>query len=216
MKPDAILAPSTLPLASLETDLPTAFWADATFESNLLFYPEFTGLPMSNVAEAHAVEKAAIQRTTVAAFATEHGARSAEGYYGVSDGSVHVVPYGANLDGVPSADQVLDAAAARPHGTCQLLYVGGGWVRKGGDVALRVAEELTAGGIPTTLTVVGPPPPVDPHPLLRIEGFLRKDNPTDRTRLGALFSQSHFLCMPVRAEDFGCVFAEAAAFALPS
>ncbi|MEM0964449.1 MAG: glycosyltransferase, partial [Bacteroidota bacterium] len=31
-----------------------------------------------------------------------------------------------------------------------------------------------------------------------------------------LFSQSHFLCMPVRAEDFGCVFAEAAAFALPS
>lgn len=216
LRPDAILAPSTLPLAALETDVPMAFWSDATFEANLLFYPEFTGLADANVAEAHAVERSAIQRASVAAFATDHAARSATGYYGVEDGSVHVVPYGVNLDPVPSADDVLTAAAARSTDTCRLLFVGGGWIRKGGDVALRVAEEMTARGIPTTLTVAGPPPPVDAHPLLRAEGFLRKDVPEERARLQALFSTSHFLCMPVRAEDFGCVFAEAAAFALPS
>ncbi len=45
---------------------------------------------------------------------------------------------------------------------------------------------------------------------------MRKEVPAERDRLRQLFAESHFLCMPVRAEDFGCVFAEAAAFGLPS
>ena len=218
LRPDAVLAPSTLPLAALDADCPLACWPDATFEANLMFYPDFTGLPDALVAEAHAVERAALGRSAVAAFATAHAARSATGYYGVDDVSVHVVEYGTNLadEDVPTAEEVRASVAARPEGACRLLFVGGGWVRKGGDVALRVAEEMTARGVPTTLTVAGPAPPVEGHPLLRAEGFLRKDVPAQRDRLRALFAESHFLCMPVRAEDFGCVFAEAAAFGLPS
>lgn len=218
LRPDAVLAPSTLPLAALEVEAPTACWPDATFEANLDFYPAFTGLPDAHVAEAHAVEKAAIERAAVAAFATRHAARSATGYYGVEDGSVHVVEYGTNLEpaDVPTAAEVEASLEARTRDACRLLFVGGGWVRKGGDVALRVAEEMTERGLPTTLTVAGPRPPVEAHPLLRAEGFLRKDVPAERDRLRALFAESHFLCMPVRAEDFGCVFAEAAAFGLPS
>ena len=218
LQPDAVLAPSTLPLAALDVSVPSAFWADATFEANLDFYPDFTDLPPDNVAEGHAVERAAIERATVAGFATTHAARSAEGYYGVQDGSVHVVEYGTNLapEDVPSTDRVEAAIGARGIETCNLLFVGGGWIRKGGDVALRVAEEMTARGVPTTLTVAGPLPPVESHPQLRPLGFLRKDVPDERGRLRQLFFESHFLCMPVRAEDFGCVFAEAAAFGLPS
>lgn len=218
LHPDAVVSMSSLPLAALDVGVPMASWTDATFEANLLFYPSFSTLPDRLIAEAHAVEKAAIERVDVAAFATAHGADSAQGYYGVTDGSVHVVEYGTNLapDDVPSAEVVAEAVAARSTDVCRLLFVGGGWVRKGGDVALRVAEEMTARGIPTTLTVAGPPPPVEAHPLLRTEGFLRKDIPAERDRLRALFSESHFLCMPVRAEDFGCVFAEATAFGLPS
>ena len=218
LRPDAVLSPSTLLLAALDAPCPTAFWADATFESNLMFYPEFTGLSHASVAEAHAVERAAIGRATLAAFATHHAARSATGYYGVEDGSVCVVEYGANLTAgeVPEAEAVASSVEARATEACRLLFVGGGWVRKGGDVALRVAENLTARGMPTTLTVAGPPPPVAAHPLLRVEGFLRKDVPAERDRLRDLLAQSHFLCMPVRAEDFGCAFAEAAAFGLPS
>ncbi len=74
---------------------------------------------------------------------------------------------------------------------------------------------MTARGVPTTLTVAGPVPPTA-SPLLRAEGFLRKEVPAERDRLRRLFAESHFLCMPVRAEDFGCVFAEAAAFGVPS
>ena len=214
LRPDAVLTPSTLPLYALDVDCPTACWPDATFEANLLFYPGFSTLPDAHVAEAHAVERQALSNATLALFAAQYAADSASGYYGIDEGAVHVVPYGANLDDVP--DDVEAGLAARPQGECRLLYVGSGWVRKGGDVALRVAEEMTAAGLPTTLTVAGPAPPVDAHPLLRPTGFLRKGVPAERDRLRRLFAKSHVLCMPVRAEDYGCVFAEAAAFGLPS
>ena len=214
LRPDAVLCPSTLPLYALDTDAVTACWADATFEANLLFYPEFSTLPDAHVAEAHAVEKRALHRATRALFAAQYAADSASGYYGVPDAAVHVVPFGANLDHAPT--DVERAIDQRPRDVCRLLFVGSGWTRKGGDVALRVAEEMTALGLPTTLTVAGPRPPVADHPLLRATGFLRKSEPAERERLRDLFAESHFLCMPVRAEDYGCVFAEAAAFGLPS
>ena len=214
LQPDAVLTPGTLPLFELDFDGPTACWPDATFEANLLFYPEFTTLSDAHVAHAHTVERQALHRATLALFAARYAADSASGYYGVDETAVHVVPYGANLDEVPA--DVGPSIDARPHDECRLLYVGSGWVRKGGDVALRVAEEMTAAGVPTTLTVAGPVPPVDAHPLLRPTGFLRKSVPAERERLRQLFADSHFLLMPVRAEDYGCVFAEAAAFGLPS
>lgn len=214
LQPDAVLAPSTLPLAALDVDCPTACWPDATFEANLDFYAGYSGLAADLVLEAHDVERAALHNATVALFATDHAARSATGYYGVDEASAHVVPYGTNLDPVPTnIDAAIDARAPSP---ARLLFVGGDWVRKGGDVALRVAEEMTARGTPTTLTVAGPHPPTPPHPLLRTRGFLRKSVPEEERALRDLFRESHFLCMPVRAEDFGCVFAEAAAFGLPS
>ncbi len=213
LRPDAVLTPSTLPLYSLDVDCPTACWPDATFEANLLFYPDFSILSDAHIVEAHDVERQALSNATLALFAARYAADSASGYYGVPEAAVHVVPYGANLGRAP--DDVEAGLAARPDGECRLLYVGSGWVRKGGDVALRVAEEMTAAGLPTTLTVAGPPPPVR-HPLLRVTGFLRKDVPVERDRLRRLLAESHVLCMPVRAEDYGCVFAEAAAFGLPS
>ena len=214
LRPDAVLTPSTLPLFELDFDGPTACWPDATFEANLLFYPEFSTFPDAHVAEAHAVERQSLHNAAVALFAARYAADSASGYYGVPESDVHVVPYGANLDDVP--DDVAPSVDARSRDACRLLYVGSGWVRKGGDVALRVAEEMTAAGLPTTLTVAGPEPPVGAHPLLRATGFLRKGVPAERDRLRRLFAESHVLLMPVRAEDYGCVFAEAAAFGLPS
>ncbi|GAB5537191.1 MAG: hypothetical protein Rubg2KO_34400 [Rubricoccaceae bacterium] len=214
LKPDAVLSPSTLPLAGLRASCPTACWPDATFEANLDFYPGYSGLADELVNEAHDVEKTALETATLSLFATEHAARSATGYYGIDDSKVHVVPYGTNLDPVPTEIEL--AIRARESSPVRLLFVGGDWVRKGGDVALRVAEEMTALGTPTTLTVAGPRPPVASHPLLKAIGFLHKSIPAEEEHLRRLFRESHFLCMPVRAEDFGCVFAEAAAFGLPS
>ena len=216
LRPDAVLALSSLPFFAFAPGVPSASWADATFEANLLFYPhDFSTLADGLIAEAHRVERAALHNVGHALFAAGFAADSARGYYGVPAERVGVVPFGANLDDVPPRPDVERAVAGRDTDRCRLLFLGGDWYRKGGDVAVRVVEELRRGGVEAELVVAGTRAPTE-HPAVRSVGFLRKDVPAERERLRALLSESHFLCMPVRAEDYGCVFPEAGAFGVPS
>jgi GT2 family glycosyltransferase len=52
--------------------------------------------------------------------------------------------------------------------------------------------------------------------LVNVAGFVSKKTRQGREQLEQLFSSSHFLVMPSRAECFGVVFAEAASFGVPS
>ena len=217
LRPDVVLSPSTLPVAYLGGPWPVAFWSDATFEANLHFYGDYTNLSDEAVLEGHRVERAAMDRAALSLFATDHAARSATGYYGVDPDRVRVALYGANLAPAPDREAVERAVAARARDRCRLLFVGAGWVRKGGDVAVRVAEEVAARGVPAELVVAGTEPLLErPSPHVRTVGFVAKSTAAGRAAFDRLFLESHFLCMPVRAEDFGCVFAEAAAYGVPS
>lgn len=217
LRPDVVLSPSTLPIAYLSGDVPAVFWSDATFEANLHFYADYTGLADEAVLDGHRVERAAMRRAARSLFATEHAVRSATGYYGIDPDRVHLVLYGANLNSAPDRERVHTAIEARSTSRCRLLYVGGDWIRKGGDVAARVAEEMSRRGVPTELVVAGTEPLAD-QPLghVRSVGFVDKGTASGQAMFESLFLDSHFFCMPVRAEDFGCAFAEAAAFGLPS
>jgi glycosyltransferase involved in cell wall biosynthesis len=218
LRPDAVLALSSLPFAATTTDVPTAFWVDATFEMNLEYYADYAGLADANVREGLDTERAALRRADLALYASGAAAASATGYFGADPARVHVVPWAANLDGPPSREDALAALGGRPRDRARLLFVGKDWFRKGGDRAVRVAAEMTALGLPTTLHVAGARPPLarEAEAHVSVEGFLDKADPAQHRRFLDLFRESHFLCMPVRAEDFGCVFAEAGAFALPS
>lgn len=216
LRPDAILSPSSLPVAYLETEAPVGFWTDATFESNLLFYPEYSALTSENVLSGHRIEQAALDRAA-AFYASAYAARSAVDYYGASPDRVHVVPFGANLEKEPSAEEVEAAIESRPLDRCQLLFLGVTWERKGGDVAVRVADALNASGLPTELIVAGTPPVLErPRPYVRAAGFLDKRTAAGRDALSRLLASSHFLILPGRVEAFGCVFSEASAYGVPS
>lgn len=217
LAPDVVLSPGSIPCAYLDAGCPVAFWPDATFESNLYYYGDYTGLADENVLAGHRIEQAALDRAGLALYASEYAAASAIGFYGADPAKVHLVPYGANFAEPPSREDVEAAVAARPADRCRLLFVGGDWFRKGGDVAVRVAEEMTRRGLPTELVVVGTVPLLwRESPCVRAVGFLRKDDPAERAQLVDLFASSHFFCLPVRAENYGCVFAEASAFGLPA
>ncbi|HEX8299778.1 MAG TPA: glycosyltransferase family 4 protein, partial [Rubricoccaceae bacterium] len=102
-------------------------------------------------------------------------------------------------------------------GACNLLFLGVDWYRKGGDVAVQVADALNAVGVPTTLTVVGCTPNLDrPRPYVHLRGFISKATAEGRAEIERLLATSHLLMMPVRAEAFGCVFCEASAYGVPS
>lgn len=216
LRPDAVLSLSTLPFYHFAPEMPSASWTDATFEANLLFYPlDYATMSDHLVAEAHHVEASCLRNVPLSFFASSFASKSALGYYGKHNNKVAVIPFGANLQEPPTREQVEQAIDERPVDRCRLLFVGGDWYRKGGDISVRIAEELHRGGIQATLNVAGTTAPVD-SPWVRSTGFLRKDVPKERERLRALFMQSHFLCMPARAEDYGCVFPEAGAFGVPS
>jgi glycosyltransferase involved in cell wall biosynthesis len=217
LRPDAVLAPSSLPVTLLDTDVPTALWCDATFESNLFTYADYSNLPDDLIVEANLLEEEALARVRLAFFAGEHAARSAVNYYGVDSAKVHIVPYGPNLDPVPDSDVVSEMIAARTFDRCNLLFIGKNWIRKGGDVAIKVAEALYRRGLDVTLTVVGGEPPL-PHslPYVRTLGYINKATVDGRRQFDRLLSESHFMLLPTRAENFGCVFSEGSAYGIPS
>lgn len=216
LAPDAVLSIGSTPVGFIDTPAPIAMWSDATFESNLYFYEDYAGMEAANVDEGHAVEAAAQERAAFACYASENAARSAWGYYGTDRDRVVVVPFGANLPDPPDAAAVERAIEERSLDRCQLLFLGKGWVRKGGDVAVRVARELD-GGMEAELVVAGSDvPPGDTGDAVRSVGFLDKRTPGGRATLDRLFRESHFYIMPSRAEAFGCVFCEASAYGVPS
>ena len=216
---DVLFSPSSRLLSYVETDTPTVFWTGATFASMIGFYDDFTHLAPASLAAGQAAEAAALQRCTLAIYASEWAARSAVEDYGTDPAKVKVVSYGANLERGLDPGEVASVIDGRNPDACELLCVGVDWQRKGVEIAVDAAVALNAQGIPAHLRVVGCQPPQSRAPLppcVEVVGFLRKSDPGERLRLETLYRESHFFIVPTRAEAFGVAFCEASAFALPS
>lgn len=121
--------------------------------------------------------------------------------YGVPPSRINVIPIGVDLDVWRPASQVNDDGAMR------LLFVGGDFERKGGDLLLRAFRELPAGK--ATLDIVTRTP-VPAEPGVRVHNDLAPNSP----ELVELFRSSEVFVMPTRADAFGIVAVEAAASGL--
>jgi glycosyltransferase involved in cell wall biosynthesis len=210
---DLVFSPGTIPIAYLPPGLPLAFWADATFGAIAGFYPEFRSLSKRALRTGAVLEARALERASVAFYASEWAAKSAVEDHGADPRKVEVVPFGANLPITHGRDDVRVMIQARPRDRCRLLFVGVDWARKGGDRAIEVARLLNEGGLPTELHVVGSAP-ADGRALptwVRMHGFVDHSSPEGAAALKGLYASSHVLVHPARAECFGVVFCEAAA-----
>jgi glycosyltransferase involved in cell wall biosynthesis len=215
---DWIFSPGTIPIAELSGTTPVAFWTDATFSQMIGLYPEFQRLAGSTIEAGNRLEKKALERASLAIYASDWAARSAIDDYGTDPGKVKVLPFGANLPVERTSGDIDRIIASRQRDLCRLLFVGVDWQRKGGDLALQIVSRLHDRDIRSELTIVGSTPeiPEKMRDLVNVVGFVSKNSPDGRATLEQLFAASHFLLMPSRAECFGVVFAEAASFGLPS
>ena len=199
-------------------DVPLVSWDDATQAAMERYYPDFTRIADVSSRHGDALGWRAATSVSLAIFASQWAADTAREAYDIPAERVAVVPFGANLLTVPGSEQVRAAISARASDRCELLWVGVDWARKGGAMAVAIATELEAAGIPVRLTIMGCDPPDDaalPDWVVR-EGFVSKRTPAGEARLAALFSRSHFFVMPSSAEAYGLVYAEASAFGVPS
>jgi glycosyltransferase involved in cell wall biosynthesis len=187
------------------------------------FYPDFTHLCDETLRSGDQIEAAALERAKLIVYSSEWAARTAHQVYGVPESKLHVVPFGANLDQTPTLEEVRCMIAARSRRVCKLVFLGVDWYRKGGDVALAVARQLNAQGVPTTLVLAGSRPPRLPRfangstwpTWLQDAGTIGKRSPSRLAALSALLGDAHFLILPTRADCTPVTFSEANAFGVP-
>ncbi|CAL1239867.1 glycosyltransferase family 4 protein [Candidatus Methylocalor cossyra] len=212
---DVIFAPvAATEIALLKTTIPIVYMSDTTFAALANYYEEFSNLFAISRLEANLIERWAMRKAARLIYPSSWAANSAVRDYGVDRDKIHVFPMGANIDAPPKAEHVIKKQRGE---RLQLLFVGVDWQRKGGTVAFETLLALQQLGVPTTLTVVGcTPPPEFSHPAVKVIPYLNKNIPEDRKRLNDLYLNADIFLLPTRAECFGIVFCEAAAFGLPS
>jgi glycosyltransferase involved in cell wall biosynthesis len=216
IKPDLVFSAGTIPIAYLRSEKPIIFWADATFDGMIEYYPEYTNLCDETVRNGHNMEQAALSHCRLAIYSSEWAAKTALANYAVDSTKVKVVPYGANLARSPSAEEVQRAIASRGSDLCKLLFVGVDWHRKGGEEALLVTSKLRERGINAELHVVGCKAPSPTPAYVKTYGYLSKSNRKHNELLSRLFETSDFFILPSKAECAAVVVAEANAFGLPA
>lgn len=215
---DCIVSPRSYPLAFLETNIPMASWGDATFHCLQGLYPGFDRAAPISLRHGEELEQRALHRCRLLAYATQWAADDAIRHYTVDPEQVRVIPFGSNCT-TPfvDADAARSAIQERRPVPLRLLFVGVEWERKGGPLALQVLQELHRRGVSAELWVSGCDPfQGSPPPGVRCLGFLSKSDPAQWESWQRCFLECHVFLMPTRAECFGVVYAEAAAYALPS
>ena len=97
------------------------------------------------------------------------------------------------------------------------MFIGRDWIRKGGPVAVKIAQELNNQNIKTELTVVGcnPAEASSLPDFVKILGFVDKSKNNGGDLIDTLYRESHFFVLPTVADCTPIVFSESNSYGLP-
>ena len=172
------------------------------------YYNDFSGLSSFSINESNDIERRAIMKSRFIIYPSKWAADYSIQFYKATPGKVKVLKFGSNI-------QAPNEMPERNYkGRLDFLFLGVDWLRKGGEIALETLIQLKQKGYDVKLIVCGCAPP-QMHSLIEVIPFLDKNIEEDNVKLRSLLSTSHFLFLPTRAECYGIVFCEAAAYGLP-
>lgn len=201
-------------IAEVKTDIPIVYMTDATFHQLQGYYKGFSNLPAYNIRQGVALDKKAFTQAAHCMLASDWCKQSAIHEYSIADKKITVVPCGANLDQVPTAEMI----TSKQNGNCRVVFLGVDWERKGGAIALEAFRQFRKEHTTATMRIIGCVPPVEimPEEGIEVIPFLDKNKAKEMHRLHEILLESDFLLLPTRAECAGIVFCEAAAYGIPS
>jgi glycosyltransferase involved in cell wall biosynthesis len=219
IKPDVVLVIHGDFLAYTTFKQPSILIHDTTFASLLGYYSGFSNLAARSVSAGNDMYQRALNNVTAAVFSADWATQSAQNDYETDPNKLYTIPLGANLKQPPATalvNQWIDDRAKSD--TCNLLFLGVDWKRKGGPDILRFIAHLNSKGIKCMLNVVGVTPaiPAEHKAYVNVIGFLKKSIPAEAAQLEKLLETSSALILPSIAECYGCVFCEANAYGLPA
>jgi glycosyltransferase involved in cell wall biosynthesis len=214
---DAVLTAYPPDAAYLETDSPILIVHDAAWTQLVDFYPgaERHRVAPETVRGGIELDKMALSRCCHAVYSSQWAVEGVIRDYGVPRSKLSVAPLGSSIANPPEREDVERFLEDRLQGPMKLFFLGVEWHRKGGDIAVAVAEQVDALGIPVELHVAGCIPPNPLPAWVKVHGLLRKSNPAEAVTLRSLFETCDFFIMPTRADAFGIVYGESAAFGMP-
>ncbi|MEM8961272.1 MAG: glycosyltransferase family 4 protein [Acidobacteriota bacterium] len=203
------------------TDVPVVLYTDAMIP---LDYPagvapdaRIAGLSSWGVKRLQATVRKGLRAVSLAVYPETELADAAARY--APSAPIEIIPFGANLEDPGAIERRFDTVRAK--GVIDLLFVGKEWRRKGGDVAVAVAESLWERGMPAHLHVVGTSSgdarTVSPIGAQRVSfyGLLDKAEATQRATFERLFRSADAFLLPSSSEGFVISVLEAAAYGLP-
>lgn len=201
-------------LAFLKTSIPIILINDITEKLLIDYYFPFRKkIVKRSVYEMNVIQGRVLKKVCAAIYSSHWAAHSALEDYGADPAKIYVVPFGANLDEVPSREMVL---ARKKSGQCRLLFLGVNWTRKGGDIAFETLLKLEERGIQAELVICGCTPPQEVvHERVKVIPFLDKNDKQQHKELEHLLMTADFMLMPTRVDCTPMSFCEASAFGLP-
>ncbi len=213
-----VISPNTVILANLNKDLKTILYADATLESLMRFYPEYSKYTQACLADGKHIDQQVIDNSDLLIYTSKWAANSAINDYNADPSKIFIVPFGANLDYTPNngeAKEMIKKRDIRSH--VNLLFLGVDWERKGGEYALKVTELLNKSGAPATLHIAGIrhlPGNLNMQYVVN-HGYISKATTQGQKRLSGIIAESNFLILPSLADCTPVSFSEANAFGVP-
>jgi glycosyltransferase involved in cell wall biosynthesis len=227
---DCVLVLNPPEAAYLETGVPLIIIHDALWAQFTNSYPFLSGvIARESDVEGMIVEREAVDNATLIVLFSEWAAEAARREYPSLANRIRVNPPGANLDIIPSREEVLAMISQRQPSACTILFVGAEAYRKGLDIALEVLNHLVDSGISASMDVVGIPKNVHSRPSpfdlgmhssiqerLHFYGHLSKAVPDERALLATLYANASFILIPSRADCGSLALCDAAAFGLPA
>ncbi|NEP57126.1 MAG: glycosyltransferase family 4 protein [Symploca sp. SIO2G7] len=210
---DVIFGPvASLEITYLDTNIPIIYLSDITFNLYNGYYP--SNFDQQQIEWISQIESTAISKASQIVYPSDWAAQSAIDDYYAEATKVKVIPFGANLDDPPAAEEV--SLSKKTTSSCRLLFIGKDWERKGGEIAFQTLISLHKMGVDAELIVLGSVPPAEiQHDKLTLIPFLDKNDPIQRQQFRELFLQSNFFIFPTRADCSPIVTCEANAFGLP-
>jgi glycosyltransferase involved in cell wall biosynthesis len=210
---DVALCIGNSPLSAyLAQQFSTIHVSDTTVPLMLDYYSEFSRLPKKIAANAWQLDSASVLQSRASLFATEWAANSAIRDYGADPSRIHVIPWGANIEGRDDSEY----ESAFRADVCHLVFIGVDWQRKGGDIAVAAAMRLIDAGYAVKLHIIGATPHLTTKSdAVILHGFLNKGTKEGRDMFNSIMTQAAFLFVPTREDCFGMVFPEANSYGVP-
>jgi glycosyltransferase involved in cell wall biosynthesis len=203
--------------AYLRCRAPILLIHDVTWHLLLDFYPFYrrASLATASIDGGYELDRTAFANCAHMVFSSHWAAASAARDYGVDEHRISVQHFGPNLSHLLDRNELQAIIRQRGRGPCRLLFVAVDWVRKGGDLAMAIAEELRGRGLMVELEVVGCDPPRTTSGIVHRFGFLSKVDKDQEHRIEQLYAEADFLVLPTRADCSPIVLSEAALNGLP-